>query len=1295
MIPVSFAQQRLWFLSELEGPNATYNIPLGLRLTGTLDIAALDSALRDVVGRHEVLRTVFPAIDGQPWQDIRDADSVGSLLTVVDATAMAESELTAELAVAARCVFDLANELPLRAWLFTKSATEHVLLLVVHHIAGDGWSMGPLARDVSSAYRARLAATMPDWDELPGQYADYALWQRELLGEEDDPESLLNEQLAFWRSALAELPEELALPYDRPRPAVAGHRGGTAEFQISAELHRSMTELARAKGSTLFMVLQSVLAVLLARLGGGTDIPIGTAVAGRMDEGLNDLVGFFVNTLVLRTDLSGDPSFTELLVRVRKSGLDAFAHQDVPFERLVEDLAPSRSMARHPLFQVMLSLQNNAQPALDLPGLTAEPVAGGPAPAKFDLNFTFGEQFGPGGAPAGLTAGVTFASDLFDEQTAERIGSGFVRVLQGLLAAPERPVGEFELLTVEERELLLVGWNDTAVARASGSLPELFAAQAARTPDAVAVVAEGVELTYAELDARANAVARRLVELGVRAESGVAVLMERSAELVVALLGVVKAGGCYVPLDARYPLAHRQAIAVETGAKVVLTDAALREQAEELGLVALTVDGTSEEAVDVRCEQDQLAYVMYTSGSTGRPKGVAVTHADVAALALDGRFAGAGMERVLLHSPHSFDASTMELWVPLLTGRQVVVMPAGDISTAALGQVIGAQDVTALWLTAGLFALVAEEDPGCLAGVREVWAGGDVVSPVAVRRVREACPDIVVVNGYGPTETTTFAATHTAVDGEGVLPIGRPLDNMRAYVLDAKLQPVPAGCVGELYLAGAGLARGYLDRPALTAERFAADPFGPAGSRMYRTGDLARWNRDGELEYAGRADQQVKLRGFRIELGEIEAALVAHPAVAQAAVVVREERLVGYVVPAGSSEIELAELRDRLAARLPEYMVPAALVPLDALPLTVNGKLDRKALPAPDLGAPVVSRTPRTPHEEALAMLFAEVLGLPAIGIDDSFFELGGHSLLATRLLSRIRTALGQELALRDLFEAPTVARLAERLHSGTELGDKFAPLMPLRTEGSQAPLFCVHAGYGVGLGYSRLLPLLPDRPIYALQARSLTQQDGLPETVEQMAADYVAQLREVQPSGPYHLMGHSFGGLVVQAMASHLQQLGEEVALLMILDAYPQADFTVQGTERDEQEKLEVFLEMFQAARPVAQDVPLTREQVVQTLVESSFSSFTAEDLLAMGEAWERHVRMMRGFEPAPFRGDVLFFTATRQRPEGTPESGVWAKHTEGRIIDQAIEATHHGLMDPAPLSEIARAIEGYLNRG
>ncbi|MFB6894236.1 amino acid adenylation domain-containing protein, partial [Kitasatospora sp. NPDC056327] len=1042
VLPLSFAQQRLWFLAELQGPSPTYNIPLALDLSGPLRVDALEAAFHDVLARHEVLRTVFGSADGQPRQHVLAPEAVGPLLST-------EPYDEVVYARAAAHTFDLGGELPFRARLFSRGANEHTLLVVVHHIAGDGWSMAPLARDLSTAYTARLTGDAPAWQPLAVQYADYTLWQRDLLGDTETPDSVLTRQLTYWRTALDDLPEELTLPTDRPRPAVAGHRGGTVDLAVPGELHRSISALAQDEGVTVFMVLQAALAVLLSRLGAGTDIPIGTPIAGRTDEALDDLVGFFVNTLVLRTDLSGNPSFTDLLHQVRDTSLNAYAHQDIPFERLVEALAPARSMARHPLFQVMLSLQNNTPPVLDLPGLTATPAPAGPAPAKFDLGLTLDEHHTAAGAPEGIRGTLTYAQDLFDARTAERIAERFLRVLHAVIAVPAAPVGEVELLAPDERTRILTEWNATPNVPVTGSLPELFARQVARTPDAVAVVCGDTEFTYAQLDARANGLAHRLLAEGVGAEDAVAVLMERSADLVVALLAVLKAGACYVPLDARYPLTHRRTITTETGATVVLTDTALHHQATELGLTVSTTDGeASPDAPQVNCHERQLAYVMYTSGSTGRPKGVAVTHHDITTLTNDHRYTSTATERVLLHSPHSFDASTFELWVPLLNGGTTIVAPPGEMTATSLARSIARHRVSRLFLTIGLFTLFADEDPACFSGLREVWTGGDVVSPVAVARVREACPDTLVVNVYGPTETTTFATAHPVADTSEALPIGGPLDGMRAYVLDARLQPVPAGVAGDLYLAGHGLARGYLARPALTAERFTADPHGTPGERMYRTGDLARWNEQGELEYAGRADQQIKLRGFRIEPGEIEAALAAHPAVGQAHVLLREDtpgdkRLIGYLVPACSPDgLDVTDVRAALSAALPEYMVPAGFVVLDALPLTPNGKLDRNALPAPD-HTPLTGRTPRTPQEEVLCEIFAQVLGLPRIGIDDSFFDLGGHSLLATRLASRIRTALGVELPIRVLFEAPTVATLARRL-------DTVARARPALTAGAR-----------------------------------------------------------------------------------------------------------------------------------------------------------------------------------------------------------------------------------------------------
>ncbi|MGV9457380.1 amino acid adenylation domain-containing protein, partial [Streptomyces sp. NPDC003635] len=1038
MTPLSYAQQRLWFLAQLEGPSATYNVPLAVRLTGPLDADALHLALGDVVARHESLRTLFPERDGTPYQHILPVEQARVALPVVPAD---ENGLADILDEGAAHVFDLARELPVRARLIRLAEDEHVLLVVMHHIASDGWSIAPLLRDLAHAYRARTAGRAPDQEPLEIQYADYTLWQRELLGEPDAEDSVMNRQLAHWKDRLAGLPEEATLPADRPRPAVASYRGDTVTAHCPPGTHAALVDLAQQSGATLFMAAQAALATALAASGAGADIPIGSPVAGRSDEALDDLVGFFVNTLVLRTDVSGDPSFRDLLERARTTDLAAWAHQDLPFDRLVEVLNPERSGARHPLFQVMLTLvRAGSTEAPDFPGLRARAEYSATRTAKFDLTVGFDEHLDAVGRPAGLDITAEYATDLYDPDTVEALLARLLRLIDEAVAHPDTPLSGLDLLDPAERTLLLDTWAGAETRVPDASLAEMFADRAARTPDAVALSHAGSTWTYAEVDAVSSRFAHRLVAEGVGPETVVAVLMERSADLVLALLAIVKAGGVYAPLNPVDPASRLTRILADTAAPLLLVDPALadHEIVAESGIPVLPVDDLTGDvgtdpcpAPEVAIHPDQWLYVMFTSGSTGVPKGVSITHRNVAELALDRGFTRPAHRRVLFHSPHTFDASTFELWVPWLTGGTVSVAPAGVLDTAALAAVLEAEAVTGLWLTAGLFRLVAEEDPAVFAGLGEVWTGGDVVPPEAVRRVMDACPGLQVVNGYGPTETTTFATSHPVrrpFDYPASLPIGRALDNTRLHVLDEHLGLAPPGVPGELYVAGAGLARGYLRRPGQTAERFVADPYGPAGARMYRTGDLVRWSRDGEIEYLGRADQQVKLRGFRIEPGEIESALVACEAVAQAAVVVREDRpgdkrLVAYVVGA---DIDTAALRGHAAEALPDYMVPAAFVVLDALPLTVNGKVDRRALPAPDLSADSVGRAARGPAEEVLCGLFADVLGRPSVTIDDHFLRLGGHSLLATRLVSRIRTAFGVRITVRDMFQHPTVAQLAE-----------------------------------------------------------------------------------------------------------------------------------------------------------------------------------------------------------------------------------------------------------------------------
>nr|AGS49396.1 long-chain-fatty-acid--CoA ligase [uncultured bacterium esnapd4] len=1032
-LPLSYAQQRLWFMNKLEGPSPTYNIRGAMRMEGPLDRDALRQALVDVVTRHETLRTLFGEDADGPFQMVLPEARPG--FTVVHTT---ESELLEKLDLASQHGFDLATELPLRAVLFVTGPQSHVLLLLLHHIAGDGWSGPLLSRDLTAAYAARAAGEAPQWSELPVQYADYTLWQREVLGDENDQDSTISKQLAYWKEALHGLPAELTLPADRPRPAVASYRGGTLEFDVPDELYASLTRVARETGATLFMVLQAALATLLTRLGAGTDIPLGSPIAGRTDEALAGLVGFFVNTLVLRTDVSGDPAFTELVGRVRDVNLGAYANQDVPFERLVEVLNPERSLSRHPLFQVTLSLNNvdravdasSISTGLDVRGMTVDDDT-----AKVDLGVYLQEANGT------LTGAIEFATDLFDEVTARTLAARFVLVLQAIAADPSVRVSEVDVLSEPERHRLLVERNDTALPLPVWSFAEMFERQVARTPDAIAVEFEGIRLTYAELNQRANRLAHLLIERGTGPESLVALAMPRSEEWITSMLAAVKAGAAYLPLDASQTEERIRQVLSDARPSVVLVDKDSRGAMEQLVTEPLLVVDDNDTAAEteamscfnpaVRASRDSLAYVIYTSGSTGRPKGVAVTNSGLASM-LRSHVDKLGMRpgaRALQLLSLSFDASVADVGKTLVSGATLVLGPhARELDGRQLTDLIVEQGITHLMLPPPLLATINAAD------VPEVWSicsGGEAMTPELARQWTAGGRRLVI--GYGPTETTV-APTMTQPLGVDEVPhIGRPVPNTRAYVLDERLQLVPDGMIGELYLAGHGLARGYVSQPGMTAERFVASPF---GGRMYRTGDLVRWNRSGNLEFAGRVDDQVKVRGFRIELGEVRAVLAAGADVEQVAVVVREDqpgdqRLVAYAVPVEGAVLRPADLRRRAAEVLPDYMVPSAVIVLPELPLNANHKVDVRALPAPDYSASSSGRLPRSPREEILCELFASVLGVDRVGIDDSFFELGGHSLLATRLVSRISATLGGDLGIRQVFEAPTVAGLAEVLESG------------------------------------------------------------------------------------------------------------------------------------------------------------------------------------------------------------------------------------------------------------------------
>ncbi|HEX2188130.1 MAG TPA: amino acid adenylation domain-containing protein, partial [Longimicrobiaceae bacterium] len=1038
-LPLSFAQQRLWLVDRLEPGSAAYNLPYALRLRGALDTVALRASLDALVARHETLRTTFAEKNGEPVQTIHAPAPVALMEHDLRGIPAAGREAEAERLAQAEALrpFDLTRGPLLRSTLLRISEADHVLLFTLHHVVSDGWSRDVLVREVSALYAAYARGEEPRLAELPVQYADYAVWQRRWLGG-----GVLDAQVGYWKEALAGAPPLLEVPTDRPRSVGQDPMAASHAFRLSPEVSRGLRELSQREGATLFMTVLAGWQALLAKYSGQDDVVVGSPIAGRNRRETEGLIGFFVNMLALRSDLSGDPTWAELLGRVREAALGAYAHQELPFERLVEELSVERSLTHTPVFQAVFALNQGGgdDERLELGDLALEPFGSGEGVAKFDLDLVIGD---PG---AGLEGTIVYRAALFEPETIARMAAHLEAVLEGMAADPARRVSELSLLRGEERARVLEAWNATAAELPRAAVHELFAEQAARTPDAPAVLSGDEVLSYAELERRADRLAHLLGRRGVGQESRVGLCMERGAEPVVAILAILKAGGAYVPLDPANPAERLREIVTDAGVSLVLSDARggarLPAEVEQLRLdapeTAAALAGMPETAPVVPCDPRQLAYVIYTSGSTGRPKGVAVAHEAVVRLVRETDYVPFGPEeRIAQVSNLAFDAATFELWGSLLNGGSLVVIEREvTLSPAAFAAALRERGATAMFLTAALFNRIAHEQPDAFRTCRHVLVGGEALDAQSLRRVLEAGGPRRLLNGYGPTETTTFAVWYEirqVPPGAKTVPIGGPLANTTLYVLDAGGSPMPPGIPGELYVGGPGVARGYLGWPEQTAERFVPDPFGAAGGRLYRTGDRVRWLATGEVEYLGRLDAQVKIRGFRIEPGEVEAVLLAQEGVREAVVVVREDapgqkRLVAYVVPREGAGLSVPALKAGLSARLPEYMVPAALVVLDQLPLNANGKVDRAALPAPEHGAGAELVAPRTPTEEVLAGIWAEVLGVDQVGAGSSFFELGGHSLLATQVISRVRQAFGTEVPLRALFEAPTVAGLAERV---------------------------------------------------------------------------------------------------------------------------------------------------------------------------------------------------------------------------------------------------------------------------
>lgn len=1171
VFPPSYAQQRLWLLDRLLPTGSIYNVPKVYRLSGALKVDALRPALDELVERHESLRTRFGFEGNAPVQVI--SAQLRLEVEVEDLTGLAagerESEARRRAQEEAQTPFDLERAPLLRVRLLHVHEQEHWLLLTLHHIITDGWSSGVLSRELSELYAAHARGEASGLPALPVQYADYAVWQREWLQGE-----VLEQQLAYWKPALAGLPV-LELPTDRPRPAFATFRGERIVFEIDEALTRRIKDVGRAERATLFMTLLAAFQVLLYRYSGQEDVAVGVPIAGRVRPELSGLIGFFVNTLVLRGDLSGDPSFTAYLARVRSRALEAYAHQDLPFEKLVEELHPKRDLSRNPLFQVALAMQNTPQAELRLAGVDVESVTDlSNESAKFDLQFSITEVGGI------LRTRVEYATDLFDASTIERMIGHWRVLLAGIVADPARPISQLPLLTPDERRLMLEDWNATAIAYPSERrIHELFEQQVARAPDAMAVTFGERHLTYGELNARANQLAHRLRAMGVGRDEPVCVCLERSPEFVVALLAILKSGAAYVPLDSSYPAQRIAFIVEDTQARLLLTQQRMLGALPPVGQVlcidrdAAEIARAPETSAIVEGSANSLAYVVYTSGSTGEPKGVMIEHRSVNRLVCNADYVRLGADdRVAFASNVAFDAATFEVWGALLNGAGLVILSNETILDAALlAAAIERQRITTMFVTTALFNSLARASKPPFGRLTNLLFGGEASDAAAVRSVLERSAPRRLVHVYGPTETTTFATAREVRrvdDAAAQIPIGRPIANTTAYVLNGQGQPQPIGVSGQLHIGGDGVARGYLRRAELTAAQFVADGFGGQdGGRLFRTGDIARWTSGGDLEFVGRRDLQIKLRGFRIELGEIEAVLARHSDVASAVVAAREDpagdtRIVAYLLPRGATPPSARSLREFASSILPAYMIPSAFVVLDRYPLTPAGKVDRARLPAPehDSATPADERVAaRDDTERLLCRIWSDVLGVGGVGIDDDFFELGGNSFLGARLIAQLGEEFGKALSLGLLFETPTVRKLAEHLRSSTPL-DGCVSLVAITPRSSRAPVFAVSGVSGNVLGFADLARALgPEQGFYAFQSVGLDGSREPLESIDAMAQLYLSEMRSVQPRGPYALMGACFGATVAHEMARRLTENGEEVAFLGLLDPT-----TVGGEDAD-----------------------------------------------------------------------------------------------------------------------------------
>jgi amino acid adenylation domain-containing protein len=1313
-LPLSLGQEQVWFFSQLSPELGVYNEGATVKKRGPLDIDALRRAFNEFVRRHEIWRTCFPVLEGRPVQVVLPPPRYELPLTDVSGLPPAEREAKAiRLATDdARAPYDLSCGPLVRPRLVRLAEDDHRLYLSLHHIVFDGVSlyriMLPELVALYDAYAAGRPSPLPE-PEL--QFGDFAVWQRGVAAED------FTRPLDYWRSQLAgELPAG-QLPLDRERPAVQGFRGAVEHLELSSELVRSLKDLARRQGVSLFMVLSAAFTTLLHRYSGSDDVIFGTPVDVRNRPELQSMMGFCLNAAVLRTDVSGDPTFVQLLSRVREITLSALAN-DVPFERLVRELQPERDLSGNPIFQLMFGIEPPA-PKVD-PRWSVHQMDVGVGAAKFDLYLEQDER------PEGhVSCRFVYNTDLFERLTVERLKRHWLRLLESIVADAERRLSELPMLEDKERSQVLVEWNSTATEFPALCTHELIALRAQETPEACAAECEGARITYGELETRANRLAQRLRALGVGPDVPAGICLRRSLEMLVAVLAIWKAGGAYLPLDPSYPSERLTYMLDDSEAPVLVTESGLvglpkgRTQVVCLDKGEESCCTEPRSAPEGRVGGDDLAYLIYTSGSTGKPKGVEIPHrALLNFLCSMAQEPGFGQNDVLVAvTTLSFDIAGLELFLPLLSGGKVVIATAEVAADGRrLGELLADSGATFLQATPASWRLLLESG---WTGSRNLTGlcGGEAWGTELAAQLLERCGRLY--NVYGPTETTIWSTMARVIDSGRPPSIGRPLANTELYVLDRLLQPVPIGVPGELYIGGAGLARGYRKRPELTAERFIASPLG-AGERLYRTGDLARFRSTGELEYLGRLDQQVKVRGFRIEPGEVEAVLIQQPHIARAAVMAWEDRpgdrrLVAYLVPDGDPP-EAGELKTQLRGQLPEYMVPSALVFLDRFPLTPNGKLDRKALPRPEpeeTGSQ--DREPQTPVQVALARIWAEVLGLQRMSLEADFFELGGHSLLGTRLATKVREAFGVELPLRAFFQARTLeamAALIEQERNAYSIGPALARffrgeatveslaaqldadvslagaplLVNARASGSLPPLFFVFSDESALLSLRHFLPAFPlDQPIYGLVPERKGRRFDRRLGIEDLSRGLLPLIQKIQPAGPYHICGHSLGGLVAYDLGRQMGGAGESVAFLGVVDALtPVATARWMSSLMNPRARLRrQFRRGFREGVAKLWEVA-DRQSLVTAVRVAGRRPRPAQEEFDVDGAF--HVAMR--YRPRDYQGRIVVFWTDSSATASDGDDLGWAQSHEGPLERVHLAGDHLTLLQEPQVTAAAEAI-------